>query len=107
MNEQNVRDFFELFSSCPVCRKEIEKFYIVDFLLRKDLDSITLRKKLIRLIEKVKQSGLKLKIGIPCCICARKIFPNKKIKRNYDITAQHYKYLSREDVEQMLAFLFG
>ena len=107
MNEQIVRDFIKLFSTCPVCQNEIERFYIVDFLLRRDLDSITLRKELIRLIGKVKQSGSKLKIGIPCCICARKIFPNKKIKRNYDITAQHYKYLSREDVEQMLAFLFG
>ena len=107
MNEQIVRDFFELFSTCPVCRKEIEKFYIVDFLLRKDLDSITLRKKLIQLIRRVQQSGLKLKIGIPCCICARKIFPHKKIKRNFDITAQHYKYLSPKDVEQILMFLYG
>lgn len=104
--KKTLNEFLEFYSKCPICKNKIQKSHLLDFYFKKDLDSINLKKKLLNLMKQSKNFDEKIIVGIPSCICFSKFFPNKKIVYNLEINKELYAYLSPQDVEQMLSFLF-
>ncbi len=75
-NEQKkiCDEFLEFYSICPVCKGENHKDDLLRFYFEKSENTMKLREKLLKLMDKSKNFINKINIGIPCCQCFKKIF---------------------------------
>ena len=76
--KEKFHEFLELGSICPVCKAKNHVNYLKKFYFSKEPDNINLKNNLMKLMEQSKDFNKNISIGIPCCICYRKVFNQKK-----------------------------
>lgn len=73
-------EVFELFSSnfstCPICKEINDKSLLVELYLSDDPSKSYIRETLLKLMKHMSPDS-KLKIGIPCCSCFKKLYGSK------------------------------
>lgn len=68
--------FINLFSICPICKKENHYDYLKNFYFNEEPENVQMRNTLLEIVKKSKKMAYNrnLTIGIPCCKCFNKIF---------------------------------
>ncbi|MFX1325067.1 MAG: hypothetical protein ACFE8N_08920 [Promethearchaeota archaeon] len=72
------RRFVKFYSNCPICRSQIHKSTLDEIYFSGNKQMENLKENLMRLMENSEKSDKisikKLKTGIPCCSCYKKVF---------------------------------
>ena len=71
--DEVFNEFFESFSTCPICNQKNDKALLIDLYLSKDSGKEYIKKNLIRLMKLLTSGIPNVKIGIPCCECFKNL----------------------------------
>ena len=76
--DENFENFIRFFSDCPLCGRALHSSYLKRFFYSRNRKTISLKNRLLELIEESKDYEElyynEIKLGIPCCKCFKGIF---------------------------------
>ncbi len=76
--DEDFEEFIRFFSDCPLCGRSLHSSYLKRFFYSRNRKTISLKNRLIELIEESKDYEElyynEIKLGIPCCKCFKGIF---------------------------------
>ena len=79
LEDAEFHDFLENFSTCPICNNKLHYESLKDIYFNDDEKSLQTRENLFKLIDELidakNKHSFNILVGIPCCKCYKKIFP--------------------------------
>ena len=76
--DEDFEEFIRFFSDCPLCGRALHSSYLKRFFYSRNRKMISLKNRLLELIEESKDYEElyynEIKLGIPCCKCFKSIF---------------------------------
>lgn len=72
---EEFKEFYSLFSTCPVCGRRNHENYLIRFYFSEDSSNITLKERLLTCYDRLEyRHEDNIRLGIPCCSCFSRFF---------------------------------